>query len=54
MDVSRCADVTLNPTVTQVAMVADAWGDVTWQAELALDILPGSGTSAIAAETVAL
>lgn len=49
---SRRADLALHPTVKPVAMVADAYCDVTRQGELVLDIFLGSGTSLIAAERV--
>ena len=49
---SRREDLALHPTVKPVAMVADAWCDVTKQGELVLDIFLGSGTSLIAAERV--
>ncbi len=49
---SRREDLTLHPTVKPVAMVADAYCDVTKQGELVLDIFLGSGTSLIAAERV--
>ncbi|OBV10531.1 site-specific DNA-methyltransferase [Erythrobacter dokdonensis] len=49
---SRREDLDLHPTVKPVAMVADAWCDVTRQGELVLDIFLGSGTSLIAAERV--
>lgn len=49
---SRREDLALHPTVKPVAMVADAWCDVTRQGELVLDIFLGSGTSLIAAERV--
>jgi DNA modification methylase len=47
---SRRADLELHPTVKPVAMVADAFCDVTRQGELVLDTFLGSGTSLIAAE----
>ena len=47
---SRREDLDLHPTVKPVAMVADAYKDVTRQGELVLDIFLGSGTSLIAAE----
>ncbi len=49
---SRREDLHLHPTVKPVAMVADAYCDVTRQGELVLDIFLGSGTSLIAAERV--
>lgn len=49
---SRREDLALHPTVKPVAMVADAYRDVTKQSELVLDIFLGSGTSLIAAERV--
>lgn len=49
---SRREDLALHPTVKPVAMVADAFRDVTRQGELVLDIFLGSGTSLIAAERV--
>ena len=49
---SRRADLALHPTVKPVAMVADAYKDVTKQGDLVLDIFLGSGTSLIAAERV--
>lgn len=49
---SRREDLELHPTVKPVAMVADAYCDVTRQGELVLDIFLGSGTSLIAAERV--
>jgi DNA modification methylase len=49
---SRREDLALHPTVKPVAMVADAYCDVTRQGELVLDIFLGSGTSLIAAERV--
>ncbi|MBQ0770657.1 MAG: site-specific DNA-methyltransferase [Sphingomonadales bacterium] len=49
---SRREDLALHPTVKPVAMVADAYCDVTRQSELVLDIFLGSGTSLIAAERV--
>lgn len=47
---SRRADLALHPTVKPVAMVADAFCDVTRQNDLVLDVFLGSGTSLIAAE----
>ncbi len=49
---SRREDLALHPTVKPVAMVADAYQDVTKRGELVLDIFLGSGTSLIAAERV--
>ena len=49
---SRREDLALHPTVKPVAMVADAFCDVTRQGDLVLDIFLGSGTSLIAAERV--
>ena len=49
---SRREDLALHPTVKPVAMVADAFCDVTRQGELVLDTFLGSGTSLIAAERV--
>ena len=49
---SRREDLVLHPTVKPVAMVADAFCDVTRQGELVLDTFLGSGTSLIAAERV--
>lgn len=49
---SRREDLALHPTVKPIAMVADAYCDVTKQGELVLDIFLGSGTSLIAAERV--
>ena len=49
---SRREDLDLHPTVKPVAMVADAYCDVTKQSGLVLDIFLGSGTSLIAAERV--
>lgn len=49
---SRREDLELHPTVKPVAMVADAYKDVTRHGELVLDIFLGSGTSLIAAERV--
>ncbi len=49
---SRREDLELHPTVKPVAMVADAYCDVTRQGELVLDIFLGSGTSLMAAERV--
>ena len=49
---SRREDLALHPTVKPVAMVADAYCDVTRQGEVVLDIFLGSGTSLIAAERV--
>jgi len=47
---SRQQDLALHPTVKPVAMVADAFQDVTKRGDLVLDIFLGSGTSLIAAE----
>jgi DNA modification methylase len=47
---SRRRDLALHPTVKPVAMVADAFQDVTRQGDLVLDLFLGSGTSLIAAE----
>lgn len=52
MQGSRREDLALHPTVKPVAMVADAYCDVTKQNDLVLDIFLGSGTSLIAAERV--
>ncbi len=52
MQGSRREDLALHPTVKPVAMVADAYCDVTRQGEFVLDIFLGSGTSLIAAERV--
>ncbi len=52
MQGSRREDLALHPTVKPVAMVADAFCDVTRQGELVLDIFLGSGSSLIAAERV--
>lgn len=49
---ARREDLALHPTVKPVAMVADAYCDVTRQGDLVLDIFLGSGTSLIAAERV--
>ena len=49
---SRRADLALHPTIKPVAMVADAYCDVTKQNDLVLDIFLGSGTGLIAAERV--
>ena len=49
---SRREDLALHPTVKPVAMVADAYCDVTKRGDLVLDIFLGSGTSLIAAERV--
>lgn len=49
---TRREDLDLHPTVKPVAMVADAYCDVTKQSGLVLDIFLGSGTSLIAAERV--
>lgn len=47
---SRREDLALHPTVKPVAMVADAFQDVTKRAEMVFDMFLGSGTSLIAAE----
>ncbi len=47
---SRRRDLALHPTVKPVAMVADAFQDVTRHGDLVLDLFLGSGTSLIAAE----
>ncbi len=47
---SRREDLTLHPTVKPVAMVADAYQDVTKRGDLVFDMFLGSGTSLIAAE----
>lgn len=47
---SRRDDLELHPTVKPVAMVADAYQDVTTRGELVFDMFLGSGTSLIAAE----
>ena len=47
---SRQQDLTLHPTVKPVAMVADAFQDVTKRGDLVLDAFLGSGASLIAAE----
>ncbi|MEE4537732.1 MAG: DNA methyltransferase [Erythrobacter sp.] len=52
MQGSRREDLALHPTVKPVAMVADAYCDVTDCGDLVLDIFLGSGTSLIAAERV--
>lgn len=52
MQGSRREDLALHSTVKPVAMVADAYCDVTRQGDLVLDIFLGSGTSLIAAERV--
>ncbi|WP_421992477.1 site-specific DNA-methyltransferase [Qipengyuania sp.] len=49
---SRREDLALHPTVKPVAMVADAYCDVTARGNLVLDIFLGSGTSLVAAERV--
>lgn len=49
---SRREDLELHPTVKPVAIVADAYCDVTKRSALVLDIFLGSGTSLIAAERV--
>ena len=47
---SRREDLALHPTVKPVAMVADAYQDVTRRGDLVFDMFLGSGTSLIAAE----
>jgi DNA modification methylase len=47
---SRQQDLALHPTVKPVAMVADAFQDVTKRGDLVLDAFLGSGASLIAAE----
>ena len=47
---SRWQDLALHPTVKPVAMVADAFQDVTRRGDLVLDAFLGSGASLIAAE----
>ena len=47
---SRREDLALHPTVKPVAMVADAYQDVTKRGDLVFDMFLGSGTSLIAAE----
>lgn len=47
---SRREDLDLHPTVKPVAMVADAYQDVTKRGDLVFDMFLGSGTSLIAAE----
>jgi DNA modification methylase len=47
---SRREDLALHPTVKPVAMVADAYQDVTKRGDLVFDLFLGSGTSLIAAE----
>lgn len=47
---SRREDLALHPTVKPVAMVADAYQDVTKRGDVVLDVFLGSGTSLIAAE----
>jgi DNA modification methylase len=47
---SRQRDLALHPTVKPVAMVADAFQDVTKRGDLVLDAFLGSGASLIAAE----
>ena len=49
---SRREDLALHPTVKPVAMVADAYQDVTKRGDLVFDMFLGSGTSLIAAERV--
>jgi DNA modification methylase len=46
----RREDLALHPTVKPVAMVADAYQDVTRRGDLVFDMFLGSGTSLIAAE----
>jgi DNA modification methylase len=47
---SRREDLALHPTVKPVAMVAEAYQDVTKRGDLVFDMFLGSGTSLIAAE----
>jgi DNA modification methylase len=47
---SRREDLALHPTVKPVAMVAEAYQDVTRRGDLVFDMFLGSGTSLIAAE----
>lgn len=47
---SRRDDLALHPTVKPVAMVADAYQDVTKRGDVVFDMFLGSGTSLIAAE----
>lgn len=47
---SRREDLALHPTVKPVAMVADAYQDVTKRGDLVFDMFLGSGTSLLAAE----
>jgi DNA modification methylase len=47
---SRREDLALHPTVKPVAMVADAYQDVTSRGDVVFDMFLGSGTSLIAAE----
>ena len=47
---NRREDLALHPTVKPVAMVADAFQDVTKRGDLVFDMFLGSGTSLIAAE----
>lgn len=47
---SRREDLALHPTVKPVAMVADAFQDVTARGDVVFDMFLGSGTSLIAAE----
>ena len=49
---SRREDLALHPTVKPVAMVADAFQDVTKRGDLVFDMFLGSGTSLIAAERI--
>src|SRR6476661_8532416 len=46
---SRREDLALHPTVKPVAMVCDAYQDVTKRGDVVFDIFLGSGTSLIAA-----
>jgi DNA modification methylase len=47
---SRREDLALHPTVKPVAMVADAFQDVTSRGDVVFDMFLGSGTSLIAAQ----
>ena len=47
---SRREDLALHPTVKPVAMVSDAYQDVTRRGDIVFDMFLGSGTSLIAAE----
>jgi DNA modification methylase len=47
---SRREDLALHPTVKPVAMIADAYQDVTGRGDLVFDMFLGSGTSLIAAD----